>query len=161
MLPQDSDTRRTASKARQIVHSKIDTEHWEYKEETGNDVGRDCIIELSENGVWYNHKIECQIKGTTVPKYIYNDTFISFPFPVKTLNYALGSPISFVLFVVDVNEGKVYFQCIQDYCKNNKDKISKIKPDQETHNININVKNVLNDNDIQLQELAKKFHPRN
>lgn len=160
MFPKDTDTRRISSRARQLVHSKIDTQHWEYKEETGVDVGRDCTIELSENGEWCNHKIECQIKGTTVPKYINDNKCISFPFPIKTLNYALSSPISFVLFVVDINKEIVYYQCIQDYYTNNKEKMARIKDDQETYNINISVNNVLGENDINLQNLARKSHTR-
>lgn len=158
IYPKDSPTRKTDSKSSQILHSQINTDHWLLRLETGNDVGRDCILELSENDEWHNHKIEGQIKGTAKPTLILDEQFVSFPLEVKTLNYAINSPISFILFVIDVTEKKVYYQCLQDYYKMNKEKIDKIKPDQNTYNIRLDVKNVLNADDSALQELAKKIH---
>lgn len=66
--PIDCEPRKTGSKARAIVHYKLNAEHWDYREETGNDYERDCVIELSENDCWNNHKIEGQIKGTRSPE---------------------------------------------------------------------------------------------
>ena len=55
-LPKDIPQRKIGSRARAILHYTLDTDHWEYREETGNDVGRDCIIELIECDEWTNHK---------------------------------------------------------------------------------------------------------
>ena len=37
--PIDCEPRKTGSKARAIVHYKLNAEHWDYREETGNDYG--------------------------------------------------------------------------------------------------------------------------
>ena len=81
--PKDDEQRKTGSKGRAVVHYQLDADHWDYREETGNDYGRDCVIELSENNEWQNHKVEGQIKGTIAPKQVNNE--ISFPMPVKTI----------------------------------------------------------------------------
>lgn len=114
--PIDCEPRKTGSKARAIVHYKLNAEHWDYREETGNDYGRDCVIELSENDCWNNHKIEGQIKGTRSPEILKREKCFSFPLEVKTINYALNAPGAFVLFYVDVENELVYYLPIQDYC---------------------------------------------
>ena len=88
--PKDDVNRKTGSRARAIVHYQIDSNYWDYREETGNDYGRDCTIELSENDEWCNHKVEGQIKGTGLIQIIENGKFVSFPMPVITIEYALG-----------------------------------------------------------------------
>lgn len=44
-----------------------------------------------------------------------NGAFISFPLEVKTINYALSSNNSFVLFLVDLTHKIVRFQCVQQH----------------------------------------------
>ena len=100
-MPIDTPQRKIASKACAIVHYTLDAEHWLYREETNVDVGRDCVLELSLNDTWNNDKIEGQIKGTKKIKELANGN-ISFQIDTKTVNYALGSGNSFVLFLVDV-----------------------------------------------------------
>lgn len=156
--PEDTLGRKTGARGRQLLHATINVDHWDYKEETGNDVGRDCILELSENDLWLNHKIEGQIKGTTVPNYILDNKYISIPIDVKTLRYALGSHAAFVLFVVDVNKKTVYYQCLQDYFIEDKNLLKKLETEQKTLNVRVPVKNVLNDDDKGLQELAKRTY---
>ena len=134
MANKDCEDRRIGSRARSIVHYQFNSDHWEYKEETGNDNGRDCVIELSEDGEWRNHKIEGQIKGTKIPT-ITKDNMISFPMPVKTIEYALGTSVSFVLFVVDVQKEITYCQCIQLYFIEHKELFEKME--QKTINIRI------------------------
>ena len=46
--PKDSEKRRICSKGEAILHYRINSDCWKYKQETGGDVGRDCILELSE-----------------------------------------------------------------------------------------------------------------
>lgn len=113
-FPKDCNSRVIGSKARQCVHGAFDAEHWEYHEQTGNDHGIDCILELIEDSEYHNHKIEGQIKGTRVPKEIKDDCF-SFPFDVKTIYYGLSSSNAFVLFLVDVDNKIVYYLPIQEY----------------------------------------------
>ena len=157
-VPKDCQQRKIGSKAKAILHYKLNTNHWEYKEETGCDFGRDCIIELSENDEWRNHKIECQIKGKIKPTIIKNGEFISIPIELKTLNYAIGSPIAFVVFVVNVTNETVYYQSIQEYFIGNKQEQSKLDSDNNTLNIHIPVINVLSSNDCELQKYAKKVY---
>ena len=159
MYPEDSVQRRIGDRARQILHYQIDVNNWLFKEETGSDFGRDCILELSEDNQLRNHKIEGQIKGTRSPNFVLDGNFISFPLEVKTVNYAMSSPISFVLFVVDVLNEVVYFQCIQDYFNGNEMFFKKINS-QKTINIRIPIWCCLRCGDNLLQGLAHKIHHR-
>lgn len=61
---------------------------------------------MSENNEWKNNKIEGQIKGTTNIKILKRKELISFSMNTNTIKYALNSPYSFVLFLVDVKKIK-------------------------------------------------------
>lgn len=150
--PRDNEQRKTGSKGRAIVHFRLNPEHWDYKEETGNDYGRDCIIELSEDDEWRNHKVEGQIKGTGRPSLLSSDE-VSFPMQVKTIEYALGSPVAFILFVADTSTEDVYYQCVQDYFIHHTELFEKLG--QETINIRIPVSHNLKVSDDLLQKWAK------
>ena len=39
-----------------------------FKEESGNDSGRDCVVKMLEKDEWINYIVEGQIKGTAFPK---------------------------------------------------------------------------------------------
>ncbi len=153
-LPIDTPQRKIGSKAVAILHYKIDADHWEFRQETGNDVGRDCTLELSENNEWPNHKIEGQIKGTEKIEPLKKCTLISFPMEVKTINYALSSHCPFALFYVDVTLEKIFYLAIQDYFIDNPDLFAKLET-QDTINIHIPMNNLLNDGDDNLVDLAK------
>lgn len=73
-----------------ILGYYLDSDHWDLKTETGSDVGRDCIIELSEDGYWRNYKIEGQIRGTSRPEIRFRGKILSFSMDAATINYALG-----------------------------------------------------------------------
>ena len=154
MYPKDTEQRKNGTKALSILCYQLDSNHWDFKQETGNDVGRDCIIELSEDDEWRNHKIEGQIKGRSSLDFIKNGTYISFPLEVKTINYAINSKNSFVLFLVDLKTEKIYFENVQDYILNNN--LAKKLENQKTINISIDVNNCLPNGDILLQEYAKR-----
>ena len=149
--PKDDEKRKTGSRGRGILHFKLDADHWDYREETGNDYGRDCVVELSENDEWLNHKVEGQIKSTASPKFV--GDFVSFPMPVKTIEYALGTHTSFILFVVDTKKEYVYYQCVQQYFIDNKELFDKLN--QQTINIHIPVSQNLSVYDKLLQNWAR------
>ena len=153
MAKKDCEDRKIGSGARSIVHYQFDPNHWDYKEETGNDVGRDCVIELSENDEWRNHKIEGQIKGTRVLKIVDNN-MVSFPMSVSTIEYALGTTVAFVLFVVDVVNKKTYCQCIQQYFIEHQELFEKLS--QKTINIRIPSGQILEECDELLVSWARK-----
>ena len=153
-FPKDCSARKIGSRGRQLVHSLIDTDHWEYHEESGNDFGRDCVIELSENGEWRNHKLEGQIKGTTNIQKICDGQFVSFSIETKTISYALETPIPFILFVADTINNVVYYQCVQDYFISNNELCKKLE-NQDTLTIRIPIEQTVTRNDHNLQELAK------
>lgn len=157
-VPIDCEQRKTGSKARAIVHYKLNAEHWDYREETGNDYGRDCVIELSENNRWNNHKIEGQIKGTCKPALLKREKCFSFPMEIKTINYALGARSAFVLFYVDVEHEVVYYLPIQDYFIANKMLFDKLDTGQEKMNVHIPTDNILSNGDFDLQEIAKSVY---
>lgn len=157
-LPQDKEQRKIGSRACAIVHYQLNADHWEYRQETGNDVGRDCVIELTENDEWTNQKIEGQIKGTKKPNLLAGKKVFSFPLEVKTINYALNTSNAFVLFYVDnVNEA-VYYLPIQDYFIAHKELFEKLKTVQKTLNVHIPIDNLLCADDFDLQEIAKSVY---
>lgn len=150
--PKDCEARKIGSKAKVIVYYSFNTEHWDVKEQTGSDVGIDCIAELSENDEWHNRKLECQIKGRTYLNILQNGD-ISFPMDVKTINYALSSSIPFILIVVDVNEKIPYYLPIQKYFIENPNEIKKLN-NSVTINVHLNRDKVVNNFDFELQKLT-------
>lgn len=156
--PQNSEQRKIGARARAILHYTLDADHWEYREETGNDVGRDCVIELSENDEWCNHKIEGQVKGTKSPNLLKDGQTFSFPFEIKTIKYALGSNNAFILFYVDVTSENVYYLPIQDYFITNKVYFSNLNSGQATLNVHIPKGNLLSKNDTELQDLTRSVY---
>lgn len=152
-MPIDTPQRKVGSKACAIVHYMLDTDHWLYREETKIDVGRDCVLELSVDDQWNNDKIEGQIKGTRKIKELSSGT-ISFSVETKTINYAIRSGNSFVLFLVDVDTEKVYYVALQEYYIANGIPSEKLDK-QKTIRIHISKDHCLNDGDDDLQEVAK------
>ena len=157
-FPIDNDTRKTASRACAIVHYFIDSDHWLYREDTEIDVGRDCVLELSENNRWLNHKIECQIKGTKKPVKLKREDAFSFPLETKTIMYALNSANAFVLFYVDVTNEVVYYLPIQDYFIADKKRFDKLDGNQDTINVHIPIDNMLSEKDSELQDIARSTY---
>lgn len=158
VYPKDTEQQKISRHSIKILLYTLDSDHWDYKLETGSDVGRDCILELSENDQWKNHKIEGQVKGTQKPVEILNGKYISFPMDVKTINYALQSPIAFVLFVVDTTNEIVYYQPIQQYAIENPGLLHKLSSGQQTVNIRIPKTQVVSENDDDLQRLATTLY---
>lgn len=162
-FPVDTEQRKTGSRACAIVHYKIDSEHWLYREETEVDIGRDCTIELSENDKWMNYKIECQIKGVKSSHRLSQlklkrENSYSFPLEKKTIMYALNSKTPFVLFLVDIQREKVYYLAIQDYFIANKKLFRKLdQGDDGTLNLHISMDCFLSD-DSDLREIAKSIY---
>lgn len=153
ILPADCYARKIGSRARAILHYQINSNNWDYREETGNDVGRDCIIELIENEQWNNNKIEGQIKGTKTIKHLANGA-ISFSIATKTLNYAIRSGYTFVLFLVDIDNEITYFLSIQEYFIENPNMLNKLS-EQQTINVHLNSTKVVATSDNELQNLSR------
>ena len=150
--PKDCETRRIGSLARNIVFMSFDAAHWDVKEQTGNDVGIDCIAELSENDEWHNRKLECQIKGTKQINYL-KTGLISYSLNIHTINYALSSTVPFVLLLVDVTNKETYFLPIQRYFIENSKLISFLE-NKCSINVHLNPINKVNKDDVGLQKLA-------
>ena len=159
LYPEDTEERKTETTARAQVIAHINTNHWDFHEETGRDFGRDFVLELSENNFFKNHKIESQIKGTKNPDFIFSDQYLSYPLSVKTINYAMNASSPFVLFVVDTQNEIVYWQSIRDYSNSESDFTEKRKKNKCSISIRIPVENILTkENDSKLCELAKNGH---
>lgn len=152
-MPIDTPQRKIGSKACAIVHYTLNADHWLYREETNIDIGRDCVLELSINDRWNNDKIEGQIKGTQKLKELVAGS-ISFSIDTKTINYAISSGNSFVLFLVDVYTEEVYYVALQEYYIANGIPSKKLET-QETISIHISKDHCLNNGDDDLQEVAK------
>lgn len=154
-LPQDISSRGIGSRARAIVHYVFDSDYWEYREETGIDVGIDCSFELIENNQWTGHRIYCQIKGTKTPKFVCNDTYISVSMKISTLNYALTRSEAFLLICVDVITEIAYYLPIQEYFIANMNLFDKLNSEQENLTLRIPVDNIVTQDNDNLTEIAK------
>ena len=154
-FPADCLARKIGSKARAIVHYQFDAEHWDFHEQTGNDYGVDCWIELSRNGAWNNEKIEGQIKGSKELKQIKSAPVFSFQMEKKTILYALNGSNAFVLFLVDVSKEIVYYLPLQDYFISDPKCFDSLDSDTESMAIHVPVDNILSRDDYDLQCIAQ------
>jgi len=160
-LPKDCSARVIGAEARKLVHYKLASQRWEYREVTGNDNGVDCIIELIEQEQWTNKKIDGQIKGTKSPQKLKSKDCFSFSLDVKTINYALSCSNAFVLFYVDVDSEKVYYLPIQDYFIADLGLFNQLEQNKSTMNIHIPCCNLVCDEDYELQQVAKSIYNSN
>ncbi len=157
-FPKDCPQRKTESKSEKIFHYKLNTDHWLYRQETGNDYGRDCVIELSEDDEWHNKKIECQIKGAHKPKYRFGKTVIAYSLEIKTINYELSSAVPFVLIYVDLTREIVYYLPLQKYFLENPEKLERTKRNTTTVDVHIPVIQQLTEDDIDSRDLADQIY---
>ncbi len=153
-LPKDCSARAVATRARSIVPYKLNSEKWEWHEQTGTDHGTDMIIELVEDTEFPNRKIEAQIKGRTGINTLKNGDMY-FDLDVKTVNYALNSSNAFVLFLVDIISETVYYLPIQDYFIVNPDKLTAADKNQSTIRLHISRGRILCSDSEELCDLAK------
>ena len=156
-LPKDCSARAIGTRARSLVVYKLNSEKWEWHEQTGTDHGTDIGIELVENEEFVNKKIEGQIKGTKCLKKLLNGD-ITFNMEIKTVKYALNSIHTFVLFLADVSNETVYYLPLQDYFIDNPDKLDIIEKNNKTVTVHIGCKNILNDKADELCMLAKNIY---
>lgn len=159
-FPGDSRSLRTDRRAVAIVHYLVKSEDWEFRLLTGQDVGCDCEIELSQDNKWTGRVIKLQIKGTSVfeKHLICSGGTISFPLEVKTINYALGSPSPFLFVVVDVENERAHYVELHDYfCRHDEQK-SKLTTGQQKLNLHIPLENSFADGNQILKELAASVY---
>ena len=153
--PIDDDNRASGSRAKCIVHYKFNTDHWEYRDYTGVDVGIDCCLELTENDEWTGNIIECQVKGRTKPKFNVSGDYISLELKRSTLNYALSRANSYVVLLVNLADETIYYLPIQEFFIANPSYFSKLSSTQENITIRIPTDNKVTNDDENLQEIAK------
>lgn len=154
-LPKDTSSRVIGSTARAIVHRGFNSLYWEYREETGCDVGVDCIFELVEDEKWTGDRLLCQVKGTTTPNFLCKTKCISINMKVSTLNYALNQGYSFLVLYVDVNDDTIYYLPVQEYFIANKTLFDKLESGQDNISLHIPSDNVVLNDINNLIELAK------
>lgn len=157
-FPADSESRRVDSRACAIVHYAIDSNHWEYKLETGGDFGCDAILELSENNYWTGNRVRVQIKGTRhIDRYLVSKgAEISFPLSVDTLNYTLTSPESFLLFVVDIESEAIYYCELHEHLSSHANLVEKMESQQKVSIRFSRGKILESGNDAELQAAARR-----
>lgn len=161
-FPADSESRRTDTRACAIVHYTIDADHWDYKTECGHDVGRDCILELSEDNYWKGKSVQVQIKGTRHVKdlLVSSGKEISKPLEVETIWYALRQPTSFLLMIVDVESETIYYRELHEHFLEHPELRSKLDG-QKTVSIRFSSESVFDKvNDMDLQMIAAKSFAR-
>lgn len=67
-LPKDDDKRIIGAIGRQLVHGAFSMECWEYREVTGVDRGKDCELELIEDGKYINKKFIFRLRVQNILK---------------------------------------------------------------------------------------------
>ena len=150
VLPKDNQINRTGSGGIALLHYAIDYEYWEFRQETGEDRGRDCVLEYIDENNWHNHIIQGQVKGTKTPEsYLLKDgKHFSYKLEKKYINYALRSSNASVLFFCDLKNDVVYYLPIQDYFIKNPDKyVNLLNAETETMKLHIPVSNIVRKND--------------
>ena len=159
VLPKETVINRTGSGGIALLHYSLNYEHWEFRQETGEDRGRDCVLEYIDESIWCNYIIQGQVKGTKTPQsYLLKDGMhFSYPLEKKYINYALRSSNASVLFLCDLINELVYFLPIQDYFINNPEKYENLSnPKTESMNVHIPVSNIVTKyEDFELCQLAK------
>lgn len=155
IYPKDDENRKIGTRARQLVLSAFDVNHWDFYEITGTDHGTDCEFELIENDEYRNHGLRGQIKGTKALVKLMSEEAVSKNVELKLINYALGSAIAFVVFLAGVEFGDVYYLPIQDYFISHPKLYKKSVNGQGSMNIHIPLDNVVSKDDTDLQEIAK------
>lgn len=159
VLPKENEINKTGRGGMALVHFRFNYDHWQFRQETGADCGRDCTIEYISDNEWHHDSIEGQVKGTKSPEsYLLKDgNQFSYKLEKKTINYALRSSKAFLLLLCDLNSNTVYYLPIQEYFINNPDKYTKLEnPATDSMKLRIPVeKTVCGDNDAELIALAK------
>lgn len=160
VLPQEVDMEKTGRGGMALVHYVFNYDHWEFRQETGTDKGRDCAFEyIDEKNTWHNALIRGQVKGTkTLDSYrLKKEKCISYKLDRKTINYALRSKEAFLLFLCDLVDEKVYYLPIQDYFIDNESEYDTlVKKDSGGMMLHIPIKNVVTrDDDSALIELTR------
>lgn len=155
-FPADSDSRRIETRSYAIVFYQLNYKNWEFRYSTGRDIGTDCSIELSQDNKWTSRSLSLQVKGTgSIGRYEIKDgSFISYPFEVKTICYALESTTPFVFVVVDVNQENAYFTEVHEHFLAHKELFEKLESGQETIHIHMPKSNLVAVSDARLQSLA-------
>ncbi len=152
--PKDGENASVGRKARVKVINAFDTEHWDFHEMTGGDVGIDLTFELIENNEFHNYRIDCQIKGRSCVERIKSGS-LTLPMEAKTLNYAINAPFCFMLLLYEEESANIYYLPIQEYFLNHPDEKEKLKT-QKTLNIHISANNTIcPENEGVLIEYAK------
>ncbi len=158
ILPRENEINRTGSGGVALLHYAIDYEHWEFRLETGEDRGRDCILEYIDDKRWGNHIIQGQVKGTKKPEtYLLKDgVHFSYKLEKRYINYALRSPCASVLFLCDLKNDIVYYLAIQEYFIDNPEKYANLLDAQtEAMMVHIPISNIVNrTDDTDLRRLA-------
>ena len=158
--PKDDDNRKTGTRERALTFAALNTDHWEFHEITGTDHSTDCVFELIEEDEYRNHSIHGQIKGTREIEPLAGSRVVSKPIETKLINYALSSPVAFVIFLADVSKEVVYYLPVQDYFIANPNYYDKLDTTQKTINLHFPLDNVLSAEDADLQEIAKSQYLR-
>ena len=163
ILPMDIKEQGVGRGGMALIHYVFDYHHWEFRLETGIDVGRDCVFEHIENNEWHNGTIRCQVKGTEKPGtyLLASGNEFSYKFEKKTINYALRSRDAFLVFLCDLVNEKVYYLPIQEYFIENPKEYERLENDNDTMKLRIPLSNqITRENDqavVQLSKIAYAF----
>ena len=117
--PQDTDDFRKERKSYQILFYKLNTDVWSHNGPDSTDHGMDYGFEYIEDSQYKGFRILSQIKSTS--HLMTQKDAVVFDLPVKTAAYAVSCAQPFVLFLVDLEDGTVYYQCLQDFFIENSD----------------------------------------
>ncbi|MCB8768678.1 DUF4365 domain-containing protein [Acinetobacter soli] len=164
-LPKDSRSQEIGRLAARALGGKLPKSWIETQLAGDTDFGIDYTIQLKSTDDYVNYSFYLQLKGTTVPSYNTDKTFISHDFDVSTLNnYYQQEPLVMVA-IVDLSENEdnlsdcsiYYFWLEEEWFAANKDKLET----QKTIAVRIPTTNILDPSlniyDYYSNRISEKF----
>lgn len=130
---------------------------WQYRQIPGKDVGKDCELELIENGVYTGCTFTVQVKSRTVLEKNKNSDDYSVTLKISTINYCLNKKVPFLILLVNVITADIYYLHVQEYLINTPEINKKLRSkDQQNLTLRVPMENLVKNKQQELKEIVKK-----
>lgn len=164
MLPKEGESQEIGKKAGRAFASKL-PDAWSEKDLDGDtDYGLDYQVQVKDENSLITANFYLQLKGTTVPNFVNNNSEISFQFDSSTLNYYRNNEPVVIVALVDLSAAErprdcpVYYKCLdEDFLDSISDKIQ----DNDKVSIRISLTHKIDENLDVLPYLKSRLTERN
>ena len=153
LYPKDTEELQKERESFRSLFNKLDVTVWAANGPDRTDHGMDYGFEFIENGEYKGYRIYSQVKATRhINK---KEDAVIFDLKVQTASYAISSAQPFVLFVADLEDDIVYYQCLQDYFIDSDEALEALGKNKSTIRIKIPSTNTVTRKSVGLQAVAK------